>query len=230
MLRRTAASQSVGKPLQSAGSNSTKGEQNSNSLAGASFPTFCALMSAIAGIVYSSGKNTYQTTLFTTSTQALLANIDPKIRVRAIKKGVTLGDLSHYYTTTPQGNSLRTATIFLELRNGYFVICLLNLLEREVADSRLENMWRALLENKDHREAQRMLQEALISTSGLLLRSTYRRYSPLIPASGTPHSTAIDSGCWSPQLVRTFTDGDLDAIRAVWERNSDQVHNTECLF
>jgi hypothetical protein len=28
---------------------------------------------------------------------------DPKIRVRAIKKGVTLGDLTHYYTTPPAG-------------------------------------------------------------------------------------------------------------------------------
>ncbi len=35
--------------------NSSKGEQNSNSLAGASFSTFCALMNAIAGIVFSSG-------------------------------------------------------------------------------------------------------------------------------------------------------------------------------
>lgn len=38
--------------------NSSKGEQNSNSLAGASFSTFCALMNAIAGIIFSSGKNT----------------------------------------------------------------------------------------------------------------------------------------------------------------------------
>ena len=30
-------------------------------------------------------------------------NVDPKIRVRVIKKGVTLGDLSHYYTTPVQG-------------------------------------------------------------------------------------------------------------------------------
>lgn len=81
VLRRTAAAQS---PVtqHSAGSNSSKGEQNSNSLAGASFPTFCALMSAIAGIVYSA---------------------DPKIRVRVIKKGITLGDLSHYYTTPIAG-------------------------------------------------------------------------------------------------------------------------------
>jgi hypothetical protein len=28
---------------------------------------------------------------------------DPKIRVRVIKKGVTLGDLSHYYTTPLEG-------------------------------------------------------------------------------------------------------------------------------
>jgi hypothetical protein len=28
---------------------------------------------------------------------------DPKIRVRAIKKGVTLGDLTHYYTTPLAG-------------------------------------------------------------------------------------------------------------------------------
>jgi hypothetical protein len=61
VLRRTAAGQSAGSAaagaaLQSAVSNSTKSEQNSNSLAGASFPTFCALLSAIAGIIYSAGK------------------------------------------------------------------------------------------------------------------------------------------------------------------------------
>ena len=90
-------------------------------------------------------------------------------------------------------------------------------------------MWRALLERKDHREVQRMLQESLISTTGLLLRSVYRRISPLLPAAGSPFSNpnstgALEpSGCWSPQMVRTFSDSDLDAIRAVWDRNSDQV-------
>jgi hypothetical protein len=62
VLRRTATGQNAAavstvSSLHSAGTNSSKGEQNSNSLAGASFPTFCALMSAIAGIVYSAGNN-----------------------------------------------------------------------------------------------------------------------------------------------------------------------------
>jgi hypothetical protein len=62
VLRRTATGQNAAAvstvpSLHSAGTNSSKGEQNSNSLAGASFPTFCALMSAIAGIVYSAGNN-----------------------------------------------------------------------------------------------------------------------------------------------------------------------------
>lgn len=54
LKKTTATSQGQSSGTGSAG-NSSKGEQNSNSLAGASFSTFCALMSAIAGILFSPG-------------------------------------------------------------------------------------------------------------------------------------------------------------------------------
>lgn len=57
VLRKTSAAGSAPHPSVLGGGNSSKGEQNSNSLAGASFPTFCALMSAIAGIIFAAGKH-----------------------------------------------------------------------------------------------------------------------------------------------------------------------------
>lgn len=98
-----------------------------------------------------------------------------------------------------------------------------SIIEREAANERLESMWRALLEKRDHQESLRMLQEAHISVSGLLLRSVYRRISPLLPACGSPSSAALESGMWTPMLVRSIADGEVDLIRQVWERNADQV-------
>lgn len=146
---------------------------------------------------------------------------DPKIRVRVIKKGVTLGDLSHYYTTPLEGNDTNCNKLFLY--NCSLNAQRISSVEREVANARLETQWRALLERRDHQDVLRMLQESQISTSGLLLRSVYRRCSPLAPVSGSPSPAAMEGGCWSPQLVRTLAEADLDLIRLVWERNSDQV-------
>ena len=84
-------------------------------------------------------------------------------------------------------------------------------------------MWRALLERRDHRETQRMLQESQLSVSGLLLRVGAYRRCPQLPATGTPSTASAESGCWSPQLVRTFPDADLELIKQVWDRNADQV-------
>lgn len=60
-----------------------------------------------------------------------------------------------------------------------------------------------------------------MSVSGLLLRTVYRRYGPGVPATGAPTSTG--AGALSPGLVKTFSDADLEAVRLVWDRNSDQV-------
>jgi hypothetical protein len=87
-------------------------------------------------------------------------------------------------------------------------------------------MWRELLERRDHREAQRMLQESQLSYSGLLLRVGVYRRCPQLPATGSPCTTSAESGCWSPQLVRTFPDADLELIKQVWDRNADQVSPT----
>jgi hypothetical protein len=74
-----------------------------------------------------------------------------------------------------------------------------------------------------------MLQESQISCSGVLLRSNYRRSSPLLPATGCPSAAQIEVGCWAPQLIRTFPEADTELIRQVWERNSDQVRYSPCV-
>ena len=90
--------------------NSSKGEQNSNSLAGASFSTFSALMSAIAGIVFSSGESrpaTVCSPVFFINSEIFVVSLlilDPKIRQRSLKKGVTLGDLTVCNAASPEGN------------------------------------------------------------------------------------------------------------------------------
>jgi hypothetical protein len=86
-------------------------------------------------------------------------------------------------------------------------------------------MWRELLERRDHREAQRMLQESQLSVSGLLLRVGAYRRCPQLPATGSLCAASAESGCWSPQLVRTFPDVDLELIKQVWDRNADQVRH-----
>lgn len=56
-----------------------------------------------------------------------------------------------------------------------------------------------------------------MSATGLLLRTAYRRYGLLVPATGVPTSPC------PPGVVKTFSEADLEAVRLVWDRNSDQV-------
>ena len=150
-------------------------------------------------------------------------NADPKIRVRVTKKGVTLGDLTHYYTTPLEGIPLISIDSF-SLYNALLTgVLMISATDREAACAKLEARWRQVLERRDHQETQRMLQEAHLSTSGMLLRSVYRRCSPSIPATGSLSAQFVSTGCSSTQLVRTYSDAELDGIRAVWDRNSEQV-------
>lgn len=59
-----------------------------------------------------------------------------------------------------------------------------------------------------------------MSASGILLRTSYQRSHPS-RAQGWLGTLA--GSVWASGGVRQFTEAELEAVRQVWDRNSDQV-------
>jgi len=85
----------------------------------------------------------------------------------------------------------------------------------------MDRHWRRLLEKRDSLEAVKVLQEVQTSASGILQRTSYLRPSP----GRTQGSIgALAGSVWAVGGgVRQFSEAELEAVRQVWDRNSDQV-------
>ena len=71
----------------------------------------------------------------------------------------------------------------------------------------------------------------------MLLHSEYRHSAPLVPAVGSPHPTVLErypprSSSMKQLRAMQHADSDLELVRHVWERNTDQVstQDTACLW